>query len=337
MKKKLENYINHIALVLDASSSMSGREHDVVKVADAQISYLAQRSKELDQETRISVYTFSYREDIRCLIYDKDVLRMPSISGLYEPNGMTALRDATVQAMDDLAMTPEKYGEHSFLIYVLTDGIENASRIQDYDLLERINKLPDHWTLAAFVPDQIALREAKACGFPKDNIAVWDATTARGINEAGERIKQTTEAFMQNRKKGIRGSKNLFNLNAPTLTAVKRNLVSLHAGQYRIYDVEDDGRIDEFVEEQTHRAYVRGEAYYQLMKRETIQPQKQIAIFEPAPKWKVYIGDQARDLLGLPDYNVDVKPSDYPDYEIFVQSTSNNRKLIAGTKLLILS
>lgn len=338
MKKVVvENYINHIALVLDASSSMDGRENDVVKVADNQIAYLAQRSKELDQETRISVYTFSYREEIKCLIYDKDVLRMPSIAGLYSPNGMTALRDATVQAIDDLAMTPEKYGEHSFLIYVLTDGMENASRISDYALLEKINGLPDHWTLAAFVPDQIALREAKTSGFPKDNIAVWDATTARGINEAGEKIRQATETFMQNRRKGIRGSKNLFTLTTPNLTTVKRNLVSLHAGQYRIYDVDEDGRIDEFVEERTNRAYARGEAYYQLMKRETIQPQKQIAIFEPAPKWKVYIGDQARDLLGLPDYNVDVKPSDYPDYEIFVQSTSNNRKLIAGTKLLILS
>jgi len=334
MTTKVQNYINHVGLVLDASSSMGGRERDVVKVADNQIAYLAQRSKELDQETRITVYTFSYRNDIRCLIYDKDVLRMPSIAGLYQPDGMTALRDATLLALEDLALTPEKYGEHSFLIYVMTDGMENNSMTSDETLTKRINGLPDNWTLAAFVPDQIGKREAQACGFPKDNIAVWDATTARGINEAGEKIRQTTETFMQNRTKGIKGSKSLFAMNTPSLTTVAQTLTGLHAGQYKIYDIEQDGRIDEFVEGKTHRAYKRGEAYYQLTKRETIQPSKQVAVFA---NWKVYIGNEARQLLGLPDEYVDVRPDSNPGYEIFIQSLSVNRKLIAGTRLLVLS
>ncbi len=334
---KTENYINHVVLILDASSSMEGRERELVKVADNQIEYLAQRSKELDQETRITIYSFSDANNIKCLVYDKDVLRIPSIVGLYRTNGMTALIDATVLALNDLALTPEKYGEHSFLLYVLTDGAENDSRNSSQILQKRIQELPDNWTLGTFVPDQNGVFEAKKFGFPKENIAVWDATTAKGVNEAGEKIKQTTEQFMQNRKRGIRGTKNLFTLDTPDLSTVKQTLSSLHAGQYRIYDVEEDGRIDDFIEAKTHRAYKKGEGYYELMKRETIQPQKQIALFEGKPKWKVYIGDEARKLLKLPDYNVDVKPSDNPDYKIFVQSTSNNRKLIAGTKLLVLS
>lgn len=52
MANKAANYINHIALVLDASGSMQYLAQDVVKVADNQIAYLAQRSNELDQETR---------------------------------------------------------------------------------------------------------------------------------------------------------------------------------------------------------------------------------------------------------------------------------------------
>ena len=47
-----QNYINHIALVLDASGSMSHLSSAVVQVADNQVQYLAARSKELDQETR---------------------------------------------------------------------------------------------------------------------------------------------------------------------------------------------------------------------------------------------------------------------------------------------
>jgi outer membrane lipoprotein-sorting protein len=73
----ISNIINHIVLVLDASSSMGPFANELVKVADKQIAYLAQRSKELDQETRITVYTFATKDyygspDIRCLIYDKD-------------------------------------------------------------------------------------------------------------------------------------------------------------------------------------------------------------------------------------------------------------------------
>lgn len=338
---KVNNIINHIVLVLDASYSMSPISRDLVKVADNQIKYLANRSKELDQETRITVYTFntsgtyySQRSNIQCLIYDKDVLRVPSIAGLYDPDGGTPLIDATILALDDLALTSEKYGEHSFLVYVLTDGEENQSAHSSSDLSRRIAQLPDNWTLATFVPNQTSVFEAKRFGFPKENIAVWDATSAAGVNEMGERIRQTTETFMQARSRGVRGSKNLFSLDTPDVNTVQRSLTGLNYGQFRLLDVAINERIDEFVEGQLHRPYKLGEAYYQLSKPETIQPQKQVAILANN---KVYIGNEARDLLGLPDFHIRVQPSNYPDYEIFVQSTSVNRKLIAGTRLLVLS
>lgn len=341
MTTKLSNIINHIVLVLDASLSMGIVEKELIKVADNQIKYLAKRSTELDQETRVTVYSFNTtgyvgnaKQNIQCLIYDKDVLRMPSIAELYKVDGATPLIDATLLSLDDLAMTPEKYGEHSFLVYVLTDGEENSSRNGSSTLTTKINSLPDNWTLATFVPNQTGVYEAKRFGFPAQNIAVWDASTAAGVNEMGEKIRQTTESFMQARAKGIRGSRNLFSLDTPDLDAVDRSLKSLNWGQFRLLEVEDTGRIDEFVESHLGRPYKLGEAFYQLMKPETIQPQKQVAILS---KKKLYVGDDARDLLGLPDYNVKVSPGDHPDYEVFIQSTSVNRKLIEGTHLLVMS
>lgn len=334
------NIINHIVLVLDASYSMEHLSRDVVKVADNQIQYLARRSKELDQETRITVYTFNTtgythapQHNIDCLIYDKDVLRVPSIAGLYRPDGATPLIDATITALDDLAQTPEKYGEHSFLVYVLTDGEENQSRHTSYELSSKIDRLADNWTLAAFVPNQNGVYEAKKFGFPKDNIAVWDATSSRGVDEMGQRIRETTEAFMQNRSRGIRGSRSLFQLAQPSVGEVENNLTGLTHGSYEILDVDYTGRIDEFVKRETGHPYVVGRAYYELTKTETIQPQKQIAILA---RGEVYTGYEARQMLGLPDYHVKVKPNDYQDYKIFVQSTSTNRKLIAGQQLLVL-
>jgi hypothetical protein len=330
-----QNYINHIALVIDDSSSMGHLRDAVIKVADAQIEHMARRSKELDQETRITVYRFSNKPE--CLIYDKDVLRMPSLAGKIGTGGNTALIDATCLAIDDLAKTPELYGDHAFLVYVLTDGEENQSPHRALALANKIGALADNWTVACFVPDQGGKFEAKRFGFPSDNIAIWD-TSAKGFAEVGETIRKTTDAYMTARSTGVRGSKGLFALDVQTASkgAVAATCTALNFGQFRLLDVTQDGPISDFVESRLKRSYKLGEGYYQLTKREEVQPQKGIALLEVKTK-KVYTGPQARKLLGLPDYNVKIAPASHPDFLIFVQSTSTNRKLIAGTRLLVLS
>lgn len=330
-----QNYINHIALLIDSSASMGGLADQVVKVADAQIEHLARRSKELDQETRITVYVFSDRTE--CLIYDKDVLRMPSLKGKFKTGGNTALIDASMKAIDDLSQTPELYGDHAFLAYVLTDGEENCSRARSGDLAKKINGLKDNWTVAVFVPNQNGKFEAKKFGFPADNIAIWD-TTAKGFSEVGEQIRVTTDAFMVARSSGVRGSKNLFNVDVSGLSkqAVTKTLAKLHPGQYRMAEVKAKTQIAPFVEALTKRAYRSGEAFYQLSKPEKIQPDKAVALFD-TKSHSVYTGAEARGLLGLPDYEVKVSPTSHPDFLIFVQSTSVNRNLVPGTNLLILS
>jgi hypothetical protein len=332
--KTQQNYINHIALVLDASLSMLTHASDVVKVADTQIQALAEQSTIMDQETRVSVYTFNWRDNIQCLIYDKDVLRMPSISGLYNADGQTALCSATVLAINDLKLTPEKYGEHAFLIYVITDGMENNSAQGDRKQLPGlIGMLPDHWTMAAFVPDAQGVHYAKSLGFPKDNIAVWDTTTSNGFLEVGKLIKKSTENFMQGRTKGIRGSKSLLNLTPVSTEDIKKSLTPLTRGSYTVNAVVTDSRIDEFISS-ICGSYTPGRGYYEMTKREDIQPYKEIAIETGGD---VYMGASARKLLGISETNqVRVGPGDHPGYTIFVQSTAHNRKLLGGTRCLIM-
>lgn len=331
-----ENYINHVALVLDASSSMGHLTRDVVKVADDQIAYLAQRSTELDQETRVSVYVFADR--VQCIIFDKDVLRMPSLVGRYRPSGMTALIDGTMQSQEDLHTTSTLYGDHAFLTFVLTDGQENASRrFTSQALAFHLAGMADNYTLAILVPDQRAKFAAKAVGFPADNIAIWDTTSSAGIREVGETIRTATENFMVGRQSGVRGSRSVFSTGADAVntSTVKSTLTPLAPTAYRLVPVPRVGvEIRPFVQECGFN-YVVGNAYYELSKTETIQPQKAIIVVEKATD-KAYTGRAARDLIGLPDMHVRVKPDYNPDYKIFCQSTSVNRKLVAGTQLLIM-
>lgn len=332
-----QNYINHIALVLDASSSMDNLKRELVKVADAQIAYLAQRSKELDQETRISVYTFNSK--VECVIYDKDVLRLPSIAEYYKPYGWTALIDATIKSQEDLAQTAQLYGDHAFLTYVLTDGQENRSHNRPNKLATRLANLPENWTVAVLVPDMTGKFEAKKFGFPVDNIAIWDAKTVRGVVEVGETIRQATDNFMVGRASGVRGTRSLFatggvdSLNKDTVKAAR--LRPLARDTYDVLKVDKAYPIREWVEEQGFH-YLVGKAFYQLTKAETVQPQKTVAV-RNRKSGRFYSGPEARNLLGLSDTTNDrVKPETNPAYDVFIQSTSVNRKLVPGTKLLLL-
>lgn len=331
-----QNYINHIALVLDASSSMEGHASQLIKVADDQIGYLAQRSKDLDQETRITVYTFA--DTVKCVIYDKDVLRLPSIKEHYRPEGMTALIDAAIKSQQDLMFTPTMYGDHSFLTFILTDGQENRSRHRPQALTEVLHQQPDNWTVAVLVPDQRGKFEAKKFGFPADNIAIWDATSAHGVAEAGKTIRAATDTFMVNRSSGIRGTRTMFSTGAEALnvqTVKAAGVQMLTPGTYSVHLVNEVASIRDFVDAGLGVRFQLGKAFYQLSKLETIQPQKMIAV-RNKKTGHVYSGDAARQIIGLPNIEVRVRPEFNPEFEVFVQSTSTNRKLMPGTKLLLL-
>lgn len=329
-----QNLTNHIALVIDRSYSMSPLTDAVVKVADDLIKYLANRSKTLNQETRITVYLFN--DSAQCAIFDMDVLRLPSIGEFYRASGNTALIDATMLSISDLRMTPQKYGDHAFLTYVLTDGEENASSTyHQWSLKNTMSTLKDNETVAVLVPDHSALVYAEYCGFPKNNIAIWE-TTIEGLKNVSDVITRSADAFMENRVLGIRSSANIFTTSTEavnTKTVNSKRMVSLERDKYVLLDVDQDKvEIREWVRQQDYD-YVIGKAYYQLTKTEIIQPQKNVAI-QNIHSGRVYTGPQARQALNLPDVNIRVKPEHNPKYRIFVQSTSTNRKLVKGTKLL---
>ena len=100
MRTSVDQLVNHISLVLDASSSMQKHQKKVLEVAKGEIENLAKKSQDMCQDTRISIYSFS--NEVKCLVYDKDVLRLPDISRYYEVQGMTALIDATLKSMEDM-------------------------------------------------------------------------------------------------------------------------------------------------------------------------------------------------------------------------------------------
>ena len=333
---KIQNFINHIVFVVDRSGSMARHAKNVVSVFDNQIKHLAQSSKELNQETRVSVYVFDSR--IECLIYDMDVMRLPSLAEFYKVGGNTAFRDATIKASEELSLTPELYANHAFLVYMITDGYDNESKNSPAQVSKLINNGKDNWTFACLVPDSQSRQAVIQCGFTLENIQLWAANSKDGITEAGNVIRQATDNYMAARARGMRSTKNLFHLNTNAITTVKvvNQLTELTPSQFALFPVHKESVIQPFVESWTQQPYRKGSAYFMLTKPENVQNYKQVCLQDKATG-KVYSGPEARQMLGLPDFEVKVSPSDHPKFNIFIQSTSANRKLVAGTQLIVLN
>ncbi|MFF7993266.1 VWA domain-containing protein [Kitasatospora xanthocidica] len=358
---RIKHKVNHVSLVVDNSGSMRQHAEQLVRVVDEFVKGLQEESDRLGHETRISLYAFDHK--VQNLVWDMDVKHLPSLRGLYKVDGgATALIEAAVKSVDDLKNIWEGYGEHSFLQVVVTDGEENASgwaqsgRMHTQmsagsgkgvlkDWIGRIKGamagLPDHWTSAILVPNSLAKRTAQEYGFPAGNIAIWDADSSKGVEEAIGTVKKAATSFLRGREQGVRGTRNLFTMGQDLNTAeVKANLEALDTGKYVLVPVDEQTPIRDFVTRTGH-TYTTGCAYYELSKREKIQGGKQLAVAEKDPATgrmtgKVFSGPAARSLLGLPAAEATVKPGDNPAYTVFVQSTSVNRKLVPGTKLLVM-
>jgi hypothetical protein len=331
----IEHKVNHVALTIDKSLSMTPHSAAVVQVVDNLVADLAEQSKIFDQETRLSVWLFNH--GVENVVWDMDVLRFPSIAGLYRASGNTALIDAVCTSIDDMRRIPQIHGDHAMLGYTFTDGQENSSRQRPQQLSSRLAGLEENWTEGVFVPDLRGVRYAEACGFPAGSIEKWDPNAHRAVEMLGERIKETSRSFFEGRSQGVRGARSgMFTPGSFSAADVQARLTPITSGAYGVYPVPGDSRIDLFVESVTRRPYPKGRVYYQLTKPVTIQDYKDVLVEAGGVLYSGTL-QEARSLLGLPDYAVKVNPRDlHTDCKVFVQSTSYNRKLIGGTQVVVL-
>ena len=141
---------------------------------------------------------------------------------------------------------------------------------------------------------------------------------------------------MTARTKGVRGTRSVFStgIDAVNKQTVSESLEPMARSAYQIYEVHSKSEIRPFIQSKTG-IYVRGNAYYQLTKTETIQANKSIVVVDKNTN-KAYTGEHARDLIGLPRGQATrVRPDHNPQYEIYVQSTSVNRALMPNTRVLV--
>jgi len=110
-------------------------------------------------------------------------------------------------------------------------------------------------------------------------------------------------------------------------------LGTLNSGRFRVLDVDTDVTIKDFVLNKD-LTFQTGRGFYEFTKRVKVQANKEV-ILQDLKTGDLFSGDKARQMAGIPlGESCNVSPSNCSGYRVFIQSTSYNRKLLAGTKFL---
>lgn len=331
--KPATKYETDYIFVLDKSGSMSGNEMKVREMVRKEIETLLESARTLGTLAipRVTLIYFNDRVEVQSFRVAADHLPLDNLLLKYMPNGGTALFDACGRAITDMEMTDTQ----AVVLHVFTDGLENASFQwkamalgTKFAELQRTGK----WTLAFMLPP--GYKDTFRNTFPtvaSDNLIEWE-----NVGRATQVATQATRSYMTGRASGQVVNNSYFvqpdlsKISADALNALK-DLSAL----FRVYDIEQEIAIKDFIEAKTGKPYIIGSGYYQLMKTEkTVQSYKGVLLRDRFTG-RVFGGIEARKLIGLPT-NADAKiePGNHAQFDIFIESTSVNRKLSRGTKLL---
>jgi len=335
----------YIGFSNDHSASMGGLTQAAARDYNTSIDAIKTASIKNFSDTIVSVVQCGIRDGNRGTIVKRQIVNN-AVTALrpidnYVANGnSTPLFDSVGELIDIFKATPDYNDpEVSFLILVTTDGGENSSRKwSGSSLANEMRKLQatDRWTFVFRVPRGNS-RELERLGIPAGNIQEWDQTV-RGVEVATAATTAAFNNYFSDRAAGKKSSSTFFaDLSNVTVADVKANLkdISAEVSMFYVASHQDKMEIRPFVEGHLKAAMLKGAAFYQLTKTESkIQDSKMIVIRDKK-SGAVYYGPAARQMIGLPTTgNARVHPGKFGDFDVFVQSTSVNRHLVAGTQVM---
>lgn len=345
----------YTCIVRDHSYSMNSLRHQAEQDYNAQLQAAQASSNELGMEIIISVIKcgVGQKPGTREAYIEREVVTAsvhsvsPMAQGSYIANGAsTPLFDAVGEAISVLSSVPDA-GEAAFLVQVITDGMENSSSaFWKKNLPEKIRELQgtDRWTFAFRVPRGYG-KHLTRIGIYEGNILEWDQTRD-GIRVAQTVNVQAMSSYYDGVSKGELRSRNFYSADLRNVSSadIKQSLCDI-TGEVVILDVRASdvavgakGAIIENFCRSRLGEFRRGSAFYLLNKKEKVVQGNKLICIRDKSTGKVHTGVAARQILGFPGCgNITVSPGILGKFEVFIQSTSNNRILPVGSKLIIWS
>lgn len=335
----------HVAFCLDESGSVAGIVKPLVEAYNQTVTDI--RTSVLDEGQEASMTALAFGDRVlkhRVLYVGQQVQTVKPLAYTdLHPSGLTPLFDSVFRAIKKLEELDDGKPDTSFVISVITDGHENQSVDPGVPATVReIEKkaATDRWTFTFLVPNGNEDQFARHFNIPRGNIQGWDTKTARGTKQA---FVVSSAAygnfFKQKAAVGVgktMASRSFYSDTSDLTVREARTALSEITKQVQFIKGAPDGAQIRDVILGAGLEWIKGAAFYQLVKTEKkVQDYKMVAL-RVKSSGKVYCGQDARDMLGIGGAagTVRLVPGDHGKFDVFIQSTSVNRKIPAGTEVM---
>lgn len=333
---------NYIGFSRDHSGSMRSIAHAAMRDYNDQLATIQAAASQHNQDTIVSVVTIGegHFATVGREVVNSNVNILKPLDRYQADASGTPMIESVFELIDILSCVPDVNDENvSFLVMVTTDGQETQARHRGRELAQRIRALQatDRWTFVFRVPKG-GERQLSDLGITGVNVFEWDQTV-KGVQASTMANQEAFTEYFKGRASGMKSTTKFYaSMKDVDISEVKKALVdvSTEVVFFPVAQSDNQSLIRPFVEGKLNgEPMVRGGAFYQLVKTEPrVQANKRIAIRDKN-SGAVFAGDAARQMLALPTVGtVRLAPDELGDYEVFIQSTSVNRKLDAGTSLL---
>ena len=327
----------YIGISRDHSGSMAYLAKNAMKDYNSNIEGIKEGSNENGIDTVVSVVEcgIGYGAINRFAVTNSSVNSLKPLTTYETTGNRTPLFDSVGLLVEQLKKVPDSEDPSvSFLVMVITDGQDNSSvKFSGESLGREIRKLQgtDKWTFTFRVPKGYKENLVRL-GIPEWNILEWEQTSA-GFERATVQTRAAVKSYYSARATGQTATTRFYaDLDNVPMYKIKEELDDI-SKEARFFEVKRTSSIRDFIEYKVG-SYELGKSFYQLTKPEKLQGNKLIAI-RAKSTGKVYAGDAARNLMNLPvGGEIKLYPKNSLDFDIFVQSTSTNRKLLPRTEVL---
>ncbi len=330
----------HVGFCIDESGSIAGIVKPLVAAYNKNVDGIRDSVLAEGQEATMTALAFGHRTLKHRILYVGH--QVQTVEELKEsdikPSGMTPLFDSVYRVIEKLEELDDGKEDTTFIVSVITDGNENSSEVPGVILtLKKMNEkiATDRWTFVFLVPNRSVKYFAAHYGIPEGNIQGWDETSAAGTEQAFVTNTQAFSGYFTSKTRGMKSTKSFYSDLSDTTVRSVRSELSEITKQVVFISSPHDCQIREAIINDG-KTYIKGSAFYQLVKTEKkVQPYKMVAL-RVKTSGKVFCGTKARELLGIAgvQHTVRLVPGDHAKFDVFIQSTSVNRKIPAGTEVM---
>lgn len=213
----------YIALVVDRSGSMRSVQTEALTGINEQIETIKKNAKK-GGKTFVTCVQFNDSVDV---LFDKKPSKelKKLTENDYIPGGLTAMYDGVHKAITSLKEVTSSSDDIGYLVVVISDGMENASREVTAPMLAKeIKELEatGKWTFTYMLSNQDLKVVTDKLGVSAGNIAAYSSTNI-GTKDAFANIVKSTSSYFTRRVVGDTSTKDFYNTTTPEDEMTKKN------------------------------------------------------------------------------------------------------------------